>query len=135
VRIIVFGEESLRRVCLVAYARPNDADWGRLGDVVGDAGREKSLEICQRFGSPVAAQPRAEGNPIAVLLEIDKKRLLDLMVREDPLWDVPGILIIPGLRGSRVELARRILPRFLAAKPDERSDLARIKKKLKETTH
>jgi len=135
-RIVAFGGEEMSRVCLVLYARPNREDWERLRELVGEKVPDLGLEIYQKFSRPSEpSRETAEENPIAVLLEVDKKKLLDLMILEDPLWDVPAVLIVPRLDNTRVELARRVLPRFLIEDWEDRSEMARIIKKLNETTH
>ena len=135
-RIAAFGGEALDRVCLVVCSRPNDEDRERLKRIMDEIHPVGAPEVYQKFKFSVADSGHpAEGHDFAVLVEIDSRKLLDLLVLEDPLWDVPSVLLVPRLSTSGAELAGRLLPRLLAEKADDQNSLTRIIKKLKEADH
>jgi hypothetical protein len=112
---------------LLFYARPDDRDGKRLQASVYSVIPEKDIEVFRELDD-FEARLRAplDRDSLAVLLAADRQEMERLLTLRDFLRDVHIVLAIPDLEESTLELAHRLLPRFLCKKDNDFSDLEKV---------
>jgi hypothetical protein len=88
---------------------------------------EKDIEVFRELDD-FEARLRAplDRDSLAVLLAADRQEMERLLTLRDFLRDVHIVLAIPDLEESTLELAHRLLPRFLCKKDNDFSDLEKV---------
>jgi hypothetical protein len=90
----------------------------------------KRLEdIRERLRKPV------EPDSIAVLSASNQSELRQMQPLRGFLTEIYIILVIPDRKKKTIELAHRLLPRFLSREDDDFVDLCKVLRKMYETSH
>jgi len=116
---------------LLLYADMSDPDGKRLLAAIAGAIPKESLKTFQEL-QELSLGLRAPGreNMIAVLFAAESEELQKIFQMRDLLADVPVILVIPNQNEATIHLAHQMAPRFMSQKGSDFSGLAKVLKKM-----
>jgi hypothetical protein len=121
---------------LLFYSSRNDQNKKRLEGAVHRAIPESHIELFnklddlgERLRTPV------EPDSIAVLSASSREELQRMQPLSALLTEIYVILVIPDRKKSTIELAHRLLPRFLSQINDSFVDLGEVLYKMSRTSH
>jgi hypothetical protein len=121
---------------LLFYSSGDDQNKKRLEGAIHKVIPERQIEffikladLRERLRTPV------EPDSIAVLSASDRTALQQMQLLRGLLTEIFVVLVIPDRKKSTIELAHRLLPRFLSQKNDSFIDLSEVLKKMYRTSH
>ena len=119
---------------ILFFAEKDDLDGERLLAAIGRMLPQSQIEVCREFEQVWKGLrlPGREGL-IAVLTAARKEDLRRFQSIRDLLGDVPTILIIPDEDETTLQMAHRMLPRYLSLKHGDFSDVIQVLQKMCQT--
>jgi hypothetical protein len=121
---------------LLYYSSGDDQNAMRLEAAVQAVIPENQIELFKRVDD-FRERLRAPVDPdsIAVLSASNREELQKMQLLRGLLAEIYVILVIPDRKKSTIELAHRLLPRFLSQKEDDFDDLSKVLDKMHRKSH
>jgi len=121
---------------LLYYSPGDDQNAKRLEAAVRAVIPENQIEPFKKLGDfRERLRTPIDPDSIAVLSASNREELQKMQLLCGLLTEIYVVLVIPDRKKSTIELAHRLLPRFLSLKKDDFEDLSKVLDKMHRKSH